>query len=119
MTLRHLVGLGVVVGAITGLYTVLEVEPSALAEICLTIALPLGIAGWIEADARARRRTPCYEFATFCFFGWLLAGPWYALWSRGAGGRQLAMRLVGVVLLPWLVGAVVIILATVLQLATG
>jgi hypothetical protein len=90
-------------------YSVSGAEASALATALFRLAPPLGAARWVEADARYLRRVPCYEFGAFVLFGWPIAVPWYCLWSRGRPGWRVALALIGLILAPSLIAAVLTI----------
>jgi hypothetical protein len=87
-------------------YAVIGIEASPLAEALLRLAPPLGVALWVEADARRLRRTPCYEIGAFVLFGWPMAVPSYCLWSRGRPGWRLALALIGLILAPSLIAGI-------------
>src|SRR4051812_26981555 len=38
---------------------------------------------WADADARRRRRMPCYDFGFLAYLFFPLSVAWYCLWSRG------------------------------------
>jgi hypothetical protein len=59
----------------------------------------------VEADARRLRQVPCYELGAFVLFGWLVAVPWYCVWSRGRAGWRIALALLGLILAPSLICA--------------
>lgn len=50
---------------------------------------------WIEADARHRHQTPCFDFGYLCALFLPLSVFWYCLWSRGWKGLGI-LTLLGV-----------------------
>jgi hypothetical protein len=86
-------------------YCVSGAETSPLAVALFRLAPPLGVALWVEADARRLRQIPCYELGAFVLFGWLVAVPWYCVWSRGRTGWLVALALIGLILAPSLICA--------------
>jgi len=67
-------------------YQIAGGEPSRPAQLLFSFGPAAGVAVWVDADARRRRRSPCWEIGTFVFFAWPVAVPAYCLWSRGRGG---------------------------------
>ena len=86
MTWRSLILCTTAVTLVCATYEVSGVHPSPLALNLMQLVPPLVVAVWVEADARRRGRVPCYELGAFVLFGWLVAIPWYCLWSRGRSG---------------------------------
>ena len=100
MTWRSLVLYSAVFTGIALAYQVFGAEPSRPAQLLFSYGPPAGVAIWIEADARRRRRSPCWEFGAFVLFGWPIAVPAYCFWSRGRGGWPLLAGLGAAVLAP-------------------
>jgi hypothetical protein len=75
--------------------------PSATALRLASLGVDLGLILWIAADARLRRRTPCYDFGFLVavFFPFSLV--WYVVWSRGLKGLLTLAGLFGLAFLPW------------------
>jgi len=59
------------------------VKMSVGAAFAERIAFPVILASWVASDARARRRSLCYDFDTFIFFAWPIALPYYLFRTRG------------------------------------
>jgi hypothetical protein len=58
------------------------------------------LALWMEADARRRRRTPCFEFGFLALLALPVSLPWYCLWSRGWWGLPVLLALFAMWALP-------------------
>jgi hypothetical protein len=86
-------------------YQVLGGEPSRPAQLLFSYGPPAGVAAWVEADARRRRRSPCWEFGTFVLFAWPIAVPTYCFWSRGRAGWPLLAALAAALLAPVVLAA--------------
>jgi hypothetical protein len=91
--------------AFTIAYQVIGVEPSRPADLLLAYGPATGLAVWVDADARRRRRSLCWELGAFVLFAWPIAVPAYCLWSRGRAGWRTMAGLVAAVLTPWAAGA--------------
>jgi hypothetical protein len=91
-------------------YQVLGSEPSRPAALLFSYGPPAAVAVWVEADARRRRRTPCWEFGAFVLFAWPIAVPTYCFWSRGRAGWSVLVGLLAAILAPTLLGALLWIL---------
>ena len=95
-------------------YVVAGITPSAPAQWILSYTLPICFVTWVQADARFRRCTPCCDFGTFVLATWLIAIPWYLIWTRGWRGLLITAIFLGLLILPtivavfvWIVTAVV------------
>jgi hypothetical protein len=73
--------------------------PRVLPLLIVQYALPVTILAWIAADAKERRRTPCFDYGFFLLATWPLSLFWYCISTRGWRGLGLA---VGLLLLCWL-----------------
>jgi hypothetical protein len=62
---------------------------------------------WAEADARRRRRVPCFDFGFLIFVYSPLSVLWYCLWSRGWRGLLVAAALVLLWIVPYAVAGIV------------
>jgi hypothetical protein len=67
----------------------------------------LFLASWADADARRRRRVPCFDFGFFLVLALPVVLLWYVFWSRGRRGFLLLGVLLGVQCLPWLTATAV------------
>jgi len=74
--------------------------PLNLAEVLFRYAIPYAIALWIVADAKERRRTPCFDFGFFVLATWPLSLFWYCISSRGWRGLGLSFGLIGLAFVP-------------------
>jgi hypothetical protein len=101
--------------AFAAAYQIMGVEPSRPADLLFSWGPAAGLAVWVDADARRRRRSPCWELGAFVLFAWPLAVPAYCLWSRGRAGWRTTAGLVAAVLMPGVIGAVLWALFTAFQ----
>ena len=62
---------------------------------------------WIAADARRRRRVPCFDFGFLCIAFYPISLPWYCVWSRGWRGLLMLGLLACLWVLPILFAAVI------------
>ena len=91
-------------------YQVTGAEFSRPAALLFSYGTPAAVAVWIDADARRRRRSPCWEFGAFVVFAWPVAVPTYCFWSRGREGWRLLGGLVAVIVGPGVVGTLLYML---------
>ena len=87
-------------------YAAAGVEPSAPNEAVMRLAPMLAAAAWLRRDARAHGVWLPFDWPFLAFAYWPLLLPWYARRTRPGGSAALA-RLVGALLAPPLVGAIV------------
>lgn len=59
---------------------------------------------WIVADARQRRRVPCFDFGFLVAVLFPLTLVWYVFWSRGRRGVLTLAGLLALMALPWISG---------------
>jgi hypothetical protein len=64
-----------------------------LAWLLMQYAVPVALLAWIAADAKERRRTPCFDFGLFLLGLWPLSLFWYCIATRGWRGLALAVGL--------------------------
>jgi hypothetical protein len=75
--------------------------PSITAERVLDLGWALMAVFWMDADARQRRRIPCFDFTFLAAIYFPVSLFWYCVWSRGWGwGLLLLSTLFGLWLLP-------------------
>jgi hypothetical protein len=86
--------------AIAALYGATGAKPSGLISAGLTVGPVLGMASWLERDARARRAGLAYDWGFFLLAMWPVFVAWYAFASRGRRGVSLIAKLAAAVLLP-------------------
>ena len=67
--------------------------PLTLAWVLMQYAVPVALLAWIAADAKQRRRTPCFDFGLFLLALWPLSLFWYCFATRGWRGLALAVGL--------------------------
>jgi hypothetical protein len=80
--------------------------PSETVQALTSLALVLSFVLWVMADARSRRRIPCYDFGFLVAVFFPASLVWYVLWSRGWRGLLTLAALIGLMLLPSVCGTV-------------
>jgi hypothetical protein len=76
--------------------------PSEEAQVLTSYGVTLAVVLWVIADARTRRKTPCYDFGFLVAIFFPASLLWYVFWSRGWRGLLTLSTLVGLMLVPWL-----------------
>ncbi len=75
--------------------------PTTGAEMVLALGWGLMLLLWADADARRRRRVPCFDFGLLAAVFFPVSVAWYCVWSRGWGrGLLLLLALFGLWLVP-------------------
>jgi len=74
-------------------YLVTVIPRSPASTLVSMFAPSLSLIFWIAADARHRRRTPCFDFGLFMFLSFPVSLFWYGFWSRGGVGLIFAVAL--------------------------
>jgi hypothetical protein len=97
-----LIVLGAALSVAQVVYVTAGVPMSAAASGLTSYSLALFAILWVVADARGRRRVPCYDFGMLVAVYFPLSLVWYVFWSRGRRGALLLAALVGLMSLPWL-----------------
>jgi hypothetical protein len=69
--------------AIASMYVILGERPPELVEAIITMAPPLFLVYWVVVDARRLHRVPCHDFGFLVGVFYVVAVPWYLIWSRG------------------------------------
>src|SRR6476469_9437697 len=90
--------------------------PMNLAEVLFRYAIPYSTALWIVADAKQRRRTPCFDFGFFVLAMWPLSLFWYCISSRGWHGLGLSMGLTALAFVPAITTFTVFVSASIFEL---
>lgn len=88
-------------------YFAVGLAPSTRFESVASLSWTLLLAFWMVADARRRKRTPCFDFGLFCYLFLPFVVPWYCFSSRGWRGAPMLVTLVGLWLLPYIVATAV------------
>lgn len=68
-------------------------QPLLLVPFLMQYAVPVALLAWIMADAKERRRTPCFDFGFFLLATWPLSLFWHCWLTRGWRGLALAAGL--------------------------
>lgn len=77
-------------------------SPSVAIERLISLGLALATVFWVMVDARARHRTPCYDFGFLVAVFFPASLVWYAVWSRGWKGLLTLFSLAALWFVPWL-----------------
>ena len=99
--------LSVALGLFYSLYIWMGTEPPMVADVIASYLMPIGFAAWVQADARLRGCTPCFDFGTFVMFAWPITVPWYLIWTRGWRGLLITLMFLGLLLFPFVLATVV------------
>ena len=83
-------------------YVALGTSDPEIAARLTSIGLSLAFVIWMMADARIRRRTPCYEFGFLVAVYFPLSLVWYVFWSRGWRALFVLTGLFALMMLPQL-----------------
>jgi len=76
--------------------------PSDRVQGLIPTGLGLALVLWMMMDARARHRTPCYDFGFLVAVFFPVSLVWYVLWTRGWKGLLTLVGLIGLWFVPWL-----------------
>jgi hypothetical protein len=97
-----------VCSAASALYTAAQLEPSLPAMGLILSGGPLlAVILWLQKDAHRRSMGIIPDWGMFLWIGWPVVIPWYAWKTRGRAGWRLALGLFGLILSPYVAGAVV------------
>ncbi len=88
-------------------YAISGAGPSQNAQLIGSYTFPFAVLFWIQADARKRRCTPCFDFGLFLYMFPIFLVPGYLLWTRRFAGVLVALFLLLLYCLPWLVAVLV------------
>ena len=80
-----------------------HIQPSREMEAVLGFGWALMLLLWMDADARRRRRLPCFDFGLLATMFFPLSLVWYCFWSRGWRGFLFLLMLGALWLLPYAV----------------
>jgi hypothetical protein len=93
--------------AIVSMYVILDKQPPDVVQAILQSAPALFLVYWVVIDARQRRRVPCHDFGFLVGIFFLVAVPWYLVWTRGLRGLLLLGFFLILLLTPAIVGSIV------------
>jgi hypothetical protein len=99
-----LVALSLATAAFLCAYVIMGAAPTRVAEMLVSTGWTVMLALWVDADARRRRRVPCFEvgFLVAAFLPVSLVC--YCVWSRGwRRGLLVLLALLGLWAVPQLV----------------
>ena len=96
----------VMLAVFNSVYVVAGAEPSTPTQLIASYTMPICFVRWVQADARARRCTPCFDFGTFVLVTWVFSVPWYLIWTRGWRGLLVTFMFVGLLVFPTFVAVV-------------
>ena len=88
-------------------YVVAAMPPSPASTMLMQFAPSLALVFWIDADARQRRRTPCYDFGLLMVLFFPASLIWYPVWSRGGWGFLSLIGLLTLMCVPYFSATVV------------
>jgi hypothetical protein len=86
------------------LYAASGVEPSDSILFYVQLVPTMAVVLWVVQDARQRQIIAVHDLGFFMFIFWPVVVPWYCFKSRGARGWLLLVRLLALILSPWLTG---------------
>jgi hypothetical protein len=114
--MKRFAPLGILI-AVVALFSIFQFACVTLGTSDLEIAAQLTSTGlslafviWMMADARIRRRTPCFEFGFLVAVYFPLSLAWYVFWSRGWRALFTLAGFFVLMFLPWLTAAMAWIL---------
>jgi hypothetical protein len=79
---------------------------AACLDTILRFAWALMLILWMDADARHRRRLPCYDFGLLATISFPVSLLWYCFWSRGWRGLLVLLLLLALWLGPYVIARV-------------
>jgi hypothetical protein len=92
-------------------------SPLMLPWLLMQYAVPVALIAWIAADAKERRRTPCFDFGLFLLALWPLSLFGYCIATRGWRGLALAVGLLLLCSVPMMFMTVVDVLRVIRSIA--
>ena len=93
--------------AFSSAYVIAGITPSNAAHLITSWTFPIFLVAWVQADARSRRCTPCFDFGFFLLPIWTLSVPWYLIWTRGWRGVLVALMFYFLAVFPGVVANIV------------
>ena len=99
--------MAVVCSVTAAIYAAVELEPDPIIVLILTGGPLIAVILWVQKDAQRTGVTAVLDWGLFLWIAWPVVIPWYALRTRGRAGWRLALGLPGLILLPYLTGAIV------------
>jgi hypothetical protein len=100
--LAPLVILSVMTGLLLAAHVVVRIDLSWEAEFLLSFGWFLMLVIWMDADARSRRRLPCFDFGMSAVLAFPVSVIWYCIWSRRWAGVVLLLLLGGLYFAPYI-----------------
>jgi hypothetical protein len=97
----------VALSAIASMYVILGERPPESVEVISQVAPAFFLVFWVVVDARRRRRVPCYDFGFLVALFYVVAVPWYLVWSRGWRGLLVLGYFMVLLLMPGIIASIV------------
>lgn len=88
-------------------YAATQVEPSPIVALFLSGGPLLAVILWLQKDARRTGVGAVQDWGYLLLVAWPVVIPWYAFKTRGRAGGALLVRLVGLIVSPWVTGIAV------------
>jgi hypothetical protein len=88
-------------------YAAAQLDPSPRAALFLSGGPLIAVILWLQKDAQRTGDGALLDWGLFLWIAWPVLIPWYAWKTRGRGGWRLALGLIGLILSPFVTGAVV------------
>lgn len=88
-------------------YAAAQLEPSPVITLLLSCGPLIAVILWLQEDARRTRVDGVQDSGLFLWFVWPFLIVWYAWKTRGRAGWRLALGLFGLILSPFVTGALV------------
>jgi hypothetical protein len=105
--LAPLVILSLMTALFLGAHVLVRMDPSPETGFLLTFGWSLMLVLWMDADARFRRRLPCFDFGMLAAIAFPFSVFWYCFWSRRWRGVVLLLLLGGLYVVPYMVAGFV------------
>jgi hypothetical protein len=105
--LAPLVILSMMTGLLLAAHVAVRINLSPITEFLMSFGWFLMLVLWMDADARSRRRVPCYDFGMLAVLTFPLSVIWYCFWSRRWRGILFLLLLGGLFYAPN-IGAIIL-----------
>jgi hypothetical protein len=96
-----LVGMSLATAAFLCEFVAARMTPAPVLELLIALGWALLLVIWVEADARRRKRLPCFDLGLLAVAWFPISVACYCVWSRGWGrGLLVLLALLGLWLMP-------------------